>query len=191
VDADWTQAEDRIHTGKIMGYSLHLEKNGSPGDESGPFTLAEWTALRAIPGFPACATFMDGWIEAKNPSPPEIAFLVNAAKTYGWTVRGDDGETYAPDGRAIPPAAVSPPSLLQRLKALFREDSISNTMRARGAASAPFRAGDRVRTANRSGGVVVSIDPEANFGLGAITVRFPDGVELRGLFVGHGFELEG
>lgn len=53
---------------------------------------------------------------------------------------------------------------------------------------APFRVGDRVHTAHRTGGIVISVDSRANHGLGSVVVRFPDGVELGGPFVGSGFE---
>jgi hypothetical protein len=57
-------------------------------------------------------------------------------------------------------------------------------------ATCPFKVGDKVKTTYRTGGTVIEVDPKANQGLGIIRVRFPDGAEFGGPFLGHDFQRE-
>ena len=113
------------------------------------------------------------------------------ARAHGWSVQGDDGETYGTDGVPVP---ASPPRpgffaiALRPLREFFARRSIRRSMQG---VVCPFQVGDLVRTTLRTGGVVIAVDTGANHGLGSIKVRFPDGVVLGSPFIGHDFRKEG
>ena len=55
-----------------MAYSVRLARKGLPAAAE-RFTEAEWEALRGSQGFPGCALYVAGSIEAKSPTQVEIA----------------------------------------------------------------------------------------------------------------------
>jgi hypothetical protein len=117
-----------------------------------------------------------------------VAF-VGLARSHGWSVQGDDGETYDTDGVAVAAPASSGflAVMLGPLRDLFARRSIRRSMRG---VVCPFQVGDPVRTTFRTGGVVIAVDAKANHGLGSIEVRFADDSVLGGFFLGHDFRKE-
>jgi len=116
---------------------------------------------------------------------------VNLARDTGWSVQGDDGETYGADGAPHADRPARPGFLtaaLQPLRERFARWSIRRSMRG---VVCPFQVGDPVRTTLRTGGVVIAVDAHGNHGLGGIKVRFSDGTVIGGFFVGHDFHKEG
>jgi len=112
------------------------------------------------------------------------------AAANGWTVRGDDGETYDADGVATPATAERPGlfhAVLRPLTAFLAGRKLRRSMRD---VVCPFVVGDWVRTTFRTGGIVTEVDPKAHQGLGSIKVRLADGSVLGGYFVGHDFSKE-
>ena len=83
-----------------MGYNLYLVKARNRFDEPNRFTETEWNAICAKHEVADWLSFDGDEIAVKNPSQEQITALVRVAKTCGWTVQGDDGETYADDGSA-------------------------------------------------------------------------------------------
>ena len=172
-----------------MGYNLYLAKpDGRPAP--GEFSREEWDGLRATTEIPDWVYFEDGAITVKSPTDEQVRTFVRLAAVHGWTVRGDDGETYDADGAAMP-AAAEKPSLLEAALRPLREFLAGRKLRrSMRDVVCPFVVGDRVRTTFRTGGVVIDVDANAHQGLGSITVRFPDGAVVGGYFVGHDFSKE-
>jgi hypothetical protein len=174
-----------------MGYNLYLVKTLDVLDEANKFTATEWTTLCATHQVAEWLYFDGDAITVKNPSEEQVAALVRIAKSCGWTVQGDDGETYAEDGSFIPSAPAPRPGLLGRLMHfLSRHRTMKATQKLTREITCAFSVGDKVRTTHRSGGVVISVDPSGHHGMGNITVRFPDGVTLSGMFTANGFQKE-
>ena len=115
--------------------------------------------------------------------------FVGRARSHGWSVQGDAGETYDTDGVPVPAPANSGflAATLGPLRDLFARRSIRRSMRG---VVCPFRVGDPVRTTFRTGGVVITVDAKANHWLGSIEIRFADGSVLGGFFVSHDFRKE-
>lgn len=173
-----------------MGYILYLVKQGNWWDSAGRFGPEDWGRLRAARPLPDWITFEDGTITVQSPTREQVMAFASLARDHGWSVQGDDGETYGPDGAPIAAPAAKPgffAAALKPLKALIAKRSIRRSMRG---VVCPFQVGDRVRNTFRTGGVVVAIDAKANHGLGSIKVRFPDGVVLGTAFVGHDWRKE-
>ena len=166
-----------------MGYDLHIVREGGidldvwlavvaadpdlthePSQGSG---FASWRGLSTVPE--PWLDWSDGEVFTKNPDEPLIRKMAELAARLGARVEGDDGEVYRSDGTVASAAVATPrerPGLLSRIVEYFRRPAPTNT---------PFRIGDRVRCPVRGEGVVVSVDPAAEHGLGRVTVRFSDG----------------
>jgi len=174
-----------------VGYNVYLVKRGSWWDADARFGREEWDRLRASRPLPDWVSFEDGTITVKSPTREQILAFVGLARDEGWSVQGDDGETYGADGLPVPePPARSGffAAALQPLREFFAKRSIRRAMQG---VVCPFRVGDPVRTTLRTGGVVIAVDANANHGLGSIKVRFSDGTVIGGFFVGHDFHNEG
>ncbi len=173
-----------------MGASLYLVKRGSWWDADARFGPEEWDGLRASTPLPDWIFFGDGTISVKSPTPEQVVAFATLARAHGWTVQGDDGETYGADGVPVPAPAARPGLVaiaLRPLREFFARRSIRRSMRG---VVCPFQVGDRVRSSLRTGGVVIAVDAKGNQGLGSIKVRFPDGVVLGTCFVGHDWRSE-
>jgi hypothetical protein len=59
-----------------------------------------------------------------------------------------------------------------------------------GGMPAPFAVGDRVRDIQGQCGVVTSVDPAAEHGLGRVVVKMDDGREVKAALVASGLERE-
>ncbi len=188
-----------------MGYNLYLVKQGNWFDPGNGFAKAEYDAILETHPDSGWLYFDGESITVKNPSKEQIIELVGISREFGWSVQGDDGETYGNDGGPIPeegdarerqgsPAPEPPPhkpGIFCRIKAAAGEYLAGRRIRkSMEDISCPFKVGDRVRTAHRTGGVVIEVDPNGNSGLGSIKVRFPDGVVLGSAFIGHDLEME-
>ena len=173
-----------------MGYNLYLVKRGNWWDTAARFGPEEWGSLRAARPLPDWIALEDGTITVKSPTREQAAAFVGLARDQGWSVQGDDGETYGPDGVPILVPAARPgffAAALKPLRDLVARRSIRRSMRG---VVCPFQVGDRVRNTFRTGGVVIAVDAKGNHGLGSIKVRFPDGVVLGTLFVAHDWRKE-
>ena len=171
-----------------MGYNLYLVKAGNWFDEENKFTPAEWSELRAKPRVPDWLYFDGNKITVKNPSEEQVIEFVGMAKAWGYTVQGDDGETYREDGSHIFPAPPPKAGFFHTLRhAIDERRAKKRIQKSMEGVTCPFQVGDRVRTTHRSGGVVIEVDPKGNQGLGSIRVRFPDGVVLGGMFMANDF----
>ena len=174
-----------------MGYNVYLVKTRNWFDERNRFTEADWSEIRAKHSVPDWLFLVGGKITVKNPSKNQIVQLVGIAKERGWTVQGDDGETYDEDGSPISAPAPPQPGFSDRFRFLIREYRAKKTIRkSMKGVQCPFKVGDKVRTLYRTGGVVTRVDPKGNHGMGYFEVRFPNGAILGGMFVAHGFEKE-
>jgi len=173
-----------------VGYNLYLVKHGNWWDAAARFDREEWNRLRASRPLPDWVSFEEGTITVKSPTRAQVVAFVDLARAAGWSVQGDDGEAYGADGARLsdPPARPSFfTAALRPLKELFARRSIRRSMRG---VVCPFQVGDHVRTSFRTGGVVIAVDAAANHGLGSIKVRFSDGTEIGGFFIGHDFRKE-
>ena len=173
-----------------MGYNVYLVKHGNWWDAEARFGREEWDRLRASRPLPEWVSFEEGTITVKSPTREQVVAFVGLARDAGWSVQGDDGETYGANGAPAPESPERPGFLtaaLQPLKEFFAKRSIRRSMRG---VVCPFQVGDRVRTTFRTGGVVIAVDANANHGLGSINVRFSDGTVIGGFFVGHDFHRE-
>ena len=174
-----------------MGYNVYLVKRGNWWDANARFDRKEWDRLRASRPLPDWVSFEQGTITVKSPTREQVIEFVSLARATGWSVQGDDGETYGADGAPHPEPPVRPGFLtaaLKPLRELFAKWSIRRSMRG---VVCPFQVGDPVRTTLRTGGVVIAVDAHGNHGLGGIKVRFSDGTVIGGFFVGHDFHKEG
>lgn len=173
-----------------MGYNLYFVKRGNWYEPDSRFGQEEWGRLKESGLLPDWVHFDDGVITVKSPTKEQVVTFVRFAKTHGWFVQGDDGETYDDDGAplrasAIPSGLLS--TILKPLRHFLDKRKIQRSMKG---VVCPFRVGDSVRTTFRTGGVVIDVDEKAHHGLGSIKVRFPDGSVLGGFFVGHDFQKE-
>ena len=165
-----------------MGYNLYFVKHGNWYEPGNKFFQQEWSRLKESGQLPDWIYFENGVITVKSPTQEQVTTFARLAKTHGWSVQGDDGETYSEDGTPIR-ASAARPGVVSTILGPLRHFLAKRK-------SCPFNLGDRVRTTLRTGGVVIEIDAKAHHGLGSIKVRFPDGSELGGFFVGHDFRKE-
>jgi hypothetical protein len=173
-----------------MGYNLYFVKRGHWYEPDNRFGQVEWSRLKESGLLPDWVYFDDGVITVKSPTKAQVMTFVRLAKTHGWFVQGDDGETYDEDGAPFHASATGPGLLSTILKPLRHFLDKRKIQRSMKGVACPFRVGDRVRTTLRTGGVVIEVDEKAHHGLGSIKVRFPDGSVLGGFFVGHDFQKE-
>lgn len=173
-----------------MGYTLYLVKDNRPDADESVFSAADWRSMNETHPLSPWAYFDGTSVSVKNPTPDQIIALVQAARSHGWWVRGDDGEFYGEDGSPIP-SSPTPAGRIDRVVQRARDFFAGRKLkRATAGLPCPFAVGDRVRTTYRTGGTVIKVDEKANHGMGGIKVRFPDGTVLGGSFVGHDFAKE-
>jgi len=176
-----------------VGYDLYLVRTKDWFDEGNRFEEQEWNEIRTKYPVSDWLHFHNGLITAKYPDKDRIVVLVQIARAYSWKVQGDDGEEYGLDGTPIqievPPVQGEGLMLFQKVKRVIADYRSRRSIR-KSSFVCPFKVGDRVRILHRRGGVVIGVDEKANHGLGSIKVKFPDGVVLRGPFIGHGFEKD-
>ncbi len=173
-----------------MGYNLYLVKRGNWWEAGARFGPEEWSRLQAARPLPDWIAFEDGTITVKSATREQVVAFASLARDHGWSVQGDDGETYEPDGVPImAPATKSAifTAALKPLRDFIARRSIRRSMRG---VVCPFQVGDRVRNTFRTGGVVIAVDAMGNHGLGSIKVRFPDGVVLGTFFLDHDWRKE-
>jgi hypothetical protein len=173
-----------------MGYNLYFVKHGNWYEPGNKFFQEEWSRLKESGQLPDWIYFHDGAITVKSPTQEQVTTFARLAKTHGWSVQGDDGETYGEDGAPTRASAARPgvlSTILGPLRQFLDKRKIQRSMQG---VVCLFSVGDRVRTTFRTGGVVIAIDAKAHHGLGSIKVRFPDGSVLGGFFVGHDFRKE-
>jgi hypothetical protein len=174
-----------------MGYELHLVKNGHWFDEENKFTESEWKGLQKQ-SIPEWVYFSNGDISVKNPKKSQIITLVEIAKNNGWTVQGDDGETYSKNGTPIP-AEGEKPSIFEPLKNLIREYKAKRKIKQmmKGVVC-PFKIGDKVRALGAAQtGIVTEVDYKANHGIGSFTVKMENGTTCKAFgFHAHTYKKE-
>jgi hypothetical protein len=194
-----------------VGYDAHITRSDDWSDVRGrEITPDEWLAVVAADpeldlderNGPYFAVWRGGpepgagWLDwsggrvyAKNPDPALVTKMVALADALHATVQGDDGEIYGGETGDRTVAGAPPPrGIVARVRALFA--SVLQRPRGSEAATArlPFGPGDRVRDAWGNEGIVVSIDLDADMGLGAISIRYGDGRVATVAAVAH--ELE-
>ena len=74
------------------------------------------------------------------------------------------------------------------LRRIFGKNSPTSEPTADGAESSEFRMGDRVKDAFGKTGTITTIDPQAEQGLGVITVKMDDGREVNLALLASGLE---
>ena len=75
-----------------------------------------------------------------------------------------------------------------RIRRLFGKREPAAEPASPGAESSEFRVGDRVKDALGNTGTITAIDPQAEHGLGVITVKMDDGREVSLSLVASGLE---
>jgi len=188
-----------------MGYDLHITRRKHWSDEGNDITADEWLACvegdaefrrqpENGPYFVAWNTganesWLDwsaGRIYSKNPDSAAIDKMASIARRLHAHVQGDDGEIYW--SGSLPPTP-SNLSLHQRLVswlATFRVRSHPPITHE----ALPFKVGDTVYDVWGNTHEVISIDPEAEHGMGLIrTRRFSDGAEQLTSMIAHHFRM--
>ena len=184
-----------------MGYDLHITRRSPWDDRTGvAIERREWQALIASDpelslytdvgaeheglvasyrSYEGALRWEDGEVISRNPEITLVVKMVAIAERLGARVQGDDGEIYQSDGTPLsdPPSASEP-------------STAASTSEARQAENTTFQVGSRVRDWRGRRGRVIVIDPKAEHGLGRLTVRFDDGVELSFALVAPGVDLE-
>jgi hypothetical protein len=150
------------------------------GDETGTLTRYWMIAWRDQP----CFWWYRDQITCSDPDDAQLSKLLHMAQALDALVVGDDGETYGADDRPSHP----PTSLGVRIARwlaswrLHRQPIVASS-------PLPFGAGDRVRDAWGNEHIVLSIEPQAEHGLGVIRTRRSDGSEHAHAIIAHGLEL--
>lgn len=175
-----------------MGYELHFVKKGRWFDEENKFTESEWKDLRDKGSIPEWVCFGAGDISVKNPDTCQIIAFVAIAKGNGWSVQGDDGESYSDNGEPIP-VPEEKPGIFEPIKKFIREYKAKRKIKQmmRGVVC-PFKIGDKVRMLGAAqSGIVSGIDYKANHGFGSFTVKLENGTIHKTVgFHAHTFQKE-
>lgn len=160
-----------------MGYELHLVKAGKWFDEESKFTKSEWENMRSKQTVPEWVYFSSGNISVKNPEKPQIVELVKIAIEKGWSVQGDDGESYSENGEPIS-VEVDKPSIFEPIKKFIREYKAQrNINQMKKSVVCPFKIGDKVKALGAvQTGIVTKIDYKANHGIGSFSVKLQNGI---------------
>lgn len=187
----------------FMGYDLHITRRKCWAGKGGDITAEEWlvcvqrdSELRLRPENGKCFAEWsgakgDGWLDwshgqifTKNPDEALIAKMVTIAGQFGATVQGDDGEIY--DGRNPPrQTQISVASPIAGWFSKLRPKPKANLDRDQ----LPFVVGDRVLDPWRFEHTIISIEPDANHGLGRIrSRRSSDATEHSRALIAHGFK---
>lgn len=192
-----------------MGYNLYITRKREWFEEDGPaIALSEWQALvnsdtelswdlangEGFANWMPVGTEPTGWIawdggnlESKNPNTPLIRKMAALAQALGARVVGEEGEAYSLDGQATPVAARLQAGLLHRLRAWWSR-WFGPAPAAVGADDLPFQVGARVRDPWGKLATVMSIDFNAEYGMGVIAVRYDDGRASTVTAIAHGLE---
>lgn len=127
-----------------MGYNLYVVKRGNWYEPDNRFGQEEWGRLTESGPLPDWVYFDDGVISVKSPTKEQVVTCVRFAKTHGWFVQGDDGETYDEDGAPLRASAIRPGLLSTILKPLRHHKVQSYWVGPE--AYREFRAGRRLAT---------------------------------------------
>jgi hypothetical protein len=192
-----------------MGYDLHITRKAHWIDQDGPtISPEEWLSLLEADPELSRATdagddtfagawkgdttfwFTDGEVRCKNPDPPTVRKMVAIARRFGATLQGDDGEQYREDGSSFHPQCSTPPparsaGILTRIASWFGHRRTARD--ARDTASG-LRTGQRVVNPWGELGTILSVDRNANAGLGSVRVRLDDGREQNLAYAASGLE---
>ncbi len=200
-----------------MGYDLHITRAEEWSDnESAPIPAEEWLLivdedpeLRLVeangPYFavwrsPATGAeddwldWFEGNVYSKNPCDALIDKMVQIAGRHGAKVQGEEGEVYTGGGRGgvAPPA---PPPRARSATPWWKRLFGGGAPPPQPAPASPsppetpaFRVGERVRAVWGAEGTVTAVDPQAEHGLGIVTVRFDHGAEARLSLIASGLE---
>jgi hypothetical protein len=182
-----------------MGYDIHITRRKSWADTGDDITTEEWLAyvqrdpeLRPLPkngkyffqwGDDSWLDWSKGVIYSKNPNEPLLTKMTAIAKQFNATVQGDDGEIYDGSGSPRQPKT----SLGFRIAGWFSKPPPKPQQKVEHE-PLPFGVGDTVVDAWGFEHTIISIEPDANHGLGRIqSRRNKDGTEHSCAVIAHGF----
>jgi hypothetical protein len=182
-----------------MGNDLHITRRKFWADQGNDITAQEWLAcvksdpeLRPTPkngpyfvewGNGSWLDWSEGVISTRNPNEALMAKMVAIAKRFNATVQGDDGEIYDGSKPSQPP----PASLGSRIAGWFSKPRPQPQPKIE-PDPLPFGVGDKVIDTFGLEHTILSIDPNANSGLGEIkSRRSNDGSEHSFALIAHGF----
>jgi hypothetical protein len=194
-----------------MGYELHITRKIDWSESDGPrIELSEWVTLiesdpelaldkstqyldwvsASFRGQEGALAWDNGQIHAKNPYNPLVNKMVAVAKRLNAEVQGDDGEVYNDDGSTFyhEPNVLKSPALgwIGRIRNWIRQRRTSRLLHRR---APSLRVGDRVKNLWGELGTVISLDRQANGGLGSVLVRLDEGREHNLAYVASGLQL--
>jgi len=184
----------------FMGYDIHITRRKFWADKGDDITAEEWLkyvhrdpelGLRPESGKCFAAWSGGSWLDwsegviyTKNPNDALVAKMVAIAKQFDATVQGDDSEIY--DGSEFPRQPQI--SLGSRIAGWFSRLRPKPQQKIEHE-PLPFGVGDRVVDAWGFEHTIISIDPEANHGMGRIrSRRSNDGTEHSYAVIAHGFK---
>jgi hypothetical protein len=183
-----------------MGYDIHITRRKFWADKGSDITADEWLAyvqrdseLSLRPESGRCFAewsggswldWSDGVIFTKNPDEALVTKMVAIAGQFDATVQGDDGEIY--DGSESPRQPQV--SLGSRIAGWFTKLRPEPKPKVEHE-PLPFGVGDTVVDAWGFEHTIISIDRDANHGLGRIqSRRSSDGTEHSYAVIAHGFK---
>jgi hypothetical protein len=183
-----------------MGYDIHITRRKSWTDKGNDITAEEWltyirrdSELRLRPESGRCFAewsggswldWSDGVIFTKNPDDTLVTKMAAIARQFDATVQGDDGEIY--DGGESPRQPQI--SLGSRIAGSFSKPRAKPQQKVEHE-PLPFGVGDTVIDAWGFEHTIISIDLDANHGLGRIqSRRSNDGTEHLYAMMAHGFK---
>jgi hypothetical protein len=183
-----------------MGYDIHITRRKFWADKGRDITAEEWLTyirrdselhLRPQSGRYFAEWSGGSWLDwshgeifSKNPHDALVMKMVAMAKQFDAVVQGDDGEIYDGSGSPYQPQI----SLGSRIAGWFKK------LRAKPKPKIeqkplPFGIGDTVVDAWGFEHTIISIDREANRGLGRLrSRRSSDGTEHSYAVIAHGFK---
>lgn len=188
-----------------MGYDLHITRRTNWSDDGNDIAADEWLAyiernvdlLRQPdngPYFVSWSTgvnqswfdWSNGQIYSKNPDSAVIDKMVSIARQLDAHVQGDEGEIYSSGSLPPRPQEVSLRQRFANWLGRFRARSHQPITHE----PLPFGVGDTVRDVWGKEHEVVSIDPNAEHGMGVIrTRRLSDGTKQFTSMIAHHFQL--
>jgi hypothetical protein len=133
------------------------------------------------------STLVEPWLDwsqgsvfTKNPDQALVTKMIQLAASMSARVVGEAGEAYsiASDGGVVLEEPDLDPAMAGAPRGGLHEALVE----------VEFDVGERVADPWGNPGTVVGLDPEADWGLGHITVRYDDGRELTHMCVAHGLE---
>lgn len=183
-----------------MGHDIHITRRKFWADKGNDITAQDWLAyvksdpeLRPMPkngpyfvqwGNDSWLDWSDGVIYTKNPNDALLAKMAAIAKQFGATVQDDDGVIYNGNKSARQPQI----SLGSRIAGWFSRPRPKPQQKVEHE-PLPFGVGDTVVDAWGFEHTIISIDPDANHGLGEIkSRRNKDGTGHSYAVIAHGFK---